>query len=213
MLYDKDTARKVAELLLTTKAVKLSPQDPYTWASGWKSPIYCDNRITLSYPNVRTHIRQALFKAIDAKFGKVDVIAGVATGAIAQGVLVAQDFGLPFIYVRPEPKGHGLQNLIEGKLDPDQTVVIVEDLVSTGGSSIKAIEAVRAAGGNVKGMISVFTYGFDVATQATEKAGLNYISLCDYETLLEVAVENNYVTPADIETLKEWRIAPAEWGK
>lgn len=213
MLYDKDTARKVAELLLTTKAVKLSPQDPYTWASGWKSPIYCDNRITLSYPNVRTHIRQALFKAIDAKFGKVDVIAGVATGAIAQGVLVAQDFGLPFIYVRPEPKGHGLQNLIEGKLDPDQTVVVVEDLVSTGGSSIKAIEAVRAAGGNVKGMISVFTYGFDVATQATERAGLNYISLCDYETLLEVAVENNYITPADLETLKEWRTAPAEWGK
>lgn len=213
MISDKETARKVAELLLQIKAIKLQPNEPFTWASGWKSPIYCDNRISLSYPNVRTFIRQSLVKAIDDKFGKADYIAGVATGAIAQGALVAQDLGLPMVYVRPEPKKHGMQNLIEGKIDQGQSVIVIEDLISTAGSSIKAVEALREAGCDVKGMVSVFTYGFDVADKNLKKAKCTTLSLCDYETLITVALEGKYITEKDVEALKQWRENPEAWGK
>ncbi len=213
MISDKETARKVAELLLQIKAIKLQPNEPFTWASGWKSPIYCDNRISLSYPNVRTFIRQSLVKAIDDKFGKADYIAGVATGAIAQGALVAQDLGLPMVYVRPEPKKHGMQNLIEGKIDQGQSVIVIEDLISTAGSSIKAVEALREAGCDVKGMVSVFTYGFDVADKNLKKAKCTTLALCDYETLITVALEGKYITEKDVEALKQWRENPEAWGK
>lgn len=211
MIYEKVTARKVAELLLQIKAIKLQPNDPFTWASGWKSPIYCDNRIALSYPNVRTFIRQSLVKAIEDKFGKADVIAGVATGAIAQAALVAQEMGTPMIYVRPEPKKHGMQNLIEGHIEGKQSVVVIEDLISTGGSSLKAVEALKGAECDVKGMVSVFTYGFDVADKNFKKAKCVLVSLCDYETLIDVALESKYITEKDVETLKQWREKPDEW--
>jgi orotate phosphoribosyltransferase len=213
MIYEKETARKVAELLLQIKAIKLQPNDPFTWASGWKSPIYCDNRISLSFPNVRTFVRQSLVKAIDAKFGTADVIAGVATGAIAQGALVAQELGLPMVYVRPEPKKHGLQNLIEGKIDKGQSVVVVEDLISTGGSSLKAVEALREAECEVRGMVCIFTYGFDTADKNLKKAKCPIIALCDYDTLIDVAVEAKYINESDVETLKLWRENPEAWGK
>jgi len=212
MINDKETARKVAELLLQIKAIKLQPNDPFTWASGWKSPIYCDNRIALSYPNVRTFIRQATVKLIDDKFGKADVIAGVATGAIAQAALVAQELGWPMVYVRPEPKKHGMQNLIEGVVEKGQSVIVIEDLISTAGSSIKAVDALRDAGCEVKGMISVFTYGFDIADKNIKKAKCTTYSLCDYDTLIDVALESRYISDKDVETLKQWRQKPEAWG-
>jgi orotate phosphoribosyltransferase len=208
-----DTALKTAEFLLQIKAVKLNPNNPFTWASGWKSPIYCDNRISLSYPKVRTFIRQALAKAIEDKFGKPDVIAGVATAAIAQGALVAEAMGLPFVYVRSSPKDHGLENLIEGELKPGQSVVVIEDLISTGGSSLKAVEALRKADAKVTGMISVFTYGFKLADENFKKAKCRVYSLCNYDTLVEKALESNYITKNDTKTLKAWRDAPDVWGK
>lgn len=212
MIHEKETARKIAELLLQIKAIKLQPNDPFTWASGWKSPIYCDNRVSLSYPNVRTFIRQSMVKVIDDKFGKADVIAGVATGAIAQAALVAQEMGSPMVYVRPEPKKHGMQNLIEGVVEKGQSVIVIEDLISTGGSSIKAIEALREAGCDVKGMISIFTYGFDVADKNIKKAKCPIISLCDYDTLIDVALESRYISDKDVEALKLWREKPEAWG-
>ena len=160
-----DAAHKVAEFLLQIKAIKLQPEQPFTWASGWKSPIYCDNRKTLSYPQIRTFIRQQYVNVINEKFGKPDVIAGVATGGIAQGALIAQDMGLPFVYVRSEAKKHGLTNMVEGVVEKDQSVVVIEDLISTGGSSIKAVDALREQGCNVKGMVAIFTYGFEEATK------------------------------------------------
>ena len=195
------------------KAVKLQPDKPFTWASGWKSPIYCDNRVSLSYPKVRTFIRQALVKAIEDKFGKPEVIAGVATAAIAQGALVAEAMGLPFVYVRSAPKDHGMENLIEGELKPGQSVVVIEDLISTGGSSLKAVNALRDAGAKVSGMISVFSYGFKLSEENFKKAKCPLHSLCTYEVLVEKALDINYISKNDIKALKTWREAPELWGK
>ena len=207
-----EVALKVAELLLQIKAVKLQPDKPFTWASRWKSPIYCDNRIALSHPKVRTFIRQSLVKKIEEHYSKPDVIAAVATAAIAQGALVAEAMELPFVYVRPKPKNHGMENLIEGEIKPGQTVVVIEDLVSTGGSSIKAVESLRDAGCKVKGMVSIFTYGFSISKENFEKAKCKLYSLSSYDALIQKAVEKNYVREKDIEVLKKWRTAPEKWG-
>ena len=208
-----DSAHKIAEFLLQIKAIKLQPENPFTWASGWKSPIYCDNRKTLSYPSIRTFIRQQFVNEINDKYSKPDVIAGVATGGIAQGALIAQDMGLPFVYVRSEAKKHGLTNLVEGVIEEGQSVVVIEDLISTGGSSIKAIEALRAQGCQVKGMVAIFTYGFDEAVANFKNINCQSTSLCDYNTLLDVAVKHNYITENDVESLNQWRISPSTWKK
>jgi orotate phosphoribosyltransferase len=213
MIFNTDTAKKTAELLLQINAIKLNPKNPFTWASGWKSPIYCDNRITLSFPPIRNYIREEFSKHIEKEFGKPDVIAGVATGAIGIGVLVAEYMGLPFVYVRPEPKKHGRQNQIEGFLQKGQNVVVVEDLISTGNSSLMAVEALRAAGANVKGMVAIFTYGFDVSVQNFKSANVNLHTLGNYNTLLELAVSKQYITEAEQETLKEWSKSPSTWGQ
>jgi orotate phosphoribosyltransferase len=213
MPHRDDTALKIAEQLLQIKAIKLQPSQPFTWASGWKSPIYCDNRISLSYPKVRTFIRQALVKSIGEKFGKPDVIAGVATAAIAQGALVAEAMGLPFVYVRSSPKDHGRENLIEGEVKPGQSVVVIEDLISTGQSSLKAVNALREADCKVSGMISIFTYGFKTATDNFKKEKCPVHSLCNYDVLIEKALETKYVTDNDLKTLKAWRDSPDTWGK
>jgi orotate phosphoribosyltransferase len=206
-----DAAHKVAEFLLQIKAIKLQPDQPFTWASGWKSPIYCDNRKTLSYPQIRTYIRQQYVNMINDQFAKPDVIAGVATGGIAQGALVAQDMGLPFVYVRSEAKKHGLTNMVEGVVEEGQSVVVIEDLISTGGSSIKAIEALREQGCKVKGMVAIFTYGFDEAVENLKKANCPTTALCDYNTLIEVALKHKYISENDVESLKEWRESPSTW--
>ena len=211
MFNTKETSLKVAEFLLQIKAIKLQPQKPFTWASGWKSPIYCDNRKTLSYPQIRTYIRQQYVNVINEQFGKPDVIAGVATGGIAQGALIAQDMGLPFVYVRSEAKKHGLTNMVEGVVEKDQSVVVIEDLISTGGSSIKAVDALREKGCNVKGMVAIFTYGFDEATENMKKANCTLTTLCDYNTLIEVALKHKYINEADLESLKQWRESPSTW--
>jgi orotate phosphoribosyltransferase len=208
-----ETASKVAQFLLQAQAVKLQPNTPFTWASGWKSPIYCDNRVTLSYPNIRTYIRQQLAKVILEKFGKPDVIAGVATGAIAQGALVAEELGLPFIYIRSAPKDHGLSNLIEGRLGKGQSVIVVEDLISTGGSSLKAVEAIRKAEAEVKGMVAIFSYGFSVATDAFKKAKCPLITLSDYNQMIKTALDGNLILEKDLIELKKWRDNPSEWGR
>jgi len=211
MNLDKDTAKKTAELLLQIKAIKLSPNKPFSWASGWKSPIYCDNRITLSYPAVRVFLKQEIAKIVEKNYGKPDVIAGVATGAIAIGVLVAQELGIPFVYVRPEPKKHGRQNQIEGYLERGQNVVVIEDLISTGNSSLQAVEALKEAGAVVKGMVAIFSYGFDIATKNFETKNISLSTLSNYETLLEQASENNYISQKELITLHEWRNNPSEW--
>lgn len=208
-----DTASKVAEFLLQIKAIKLQPEDPFVWASGWNSPIYCDNRIALSYPRVRTYIRQELVKLIEDKFGRPDIIAGVATAAIAQGALVSEALGLPFVYVRSSAKDHGRQNTIEGEVAPGQTAVVIEDLVSTGGSSLKAVEELKQNGVIVKGLVSIFSYGFDTATDNFKKAACPFYSLCDYETLLKQALDTGYVKEADLSMLQDWRKDPANWKK
>jgi orotate phosphoribosyltransferase len=213
MIFNTDTARKTAELLLQINAIKLNPKNPFTWASGWKSPIYCDNRITLSFPPIRNYIREEFAKYIEKEFGKPDVIAGVATGAIGIGVLVAEYLGLPFVYVRPEPKKHGRQNQIEGFLQKGQNVVVVEDLISTGNSSLQAVEALRAAGANVKGMVAIFTYGFDISVENFKNANVNLHTLGNYETLLELATAKQYITEAEQETLREWSKSPSTWGQ
>jgi orotate phosphoribosyltransferase len=213
MVTNSEIAAKVAEFLLQIKAVKLQPNEPFTWASGWKSPIYCDNRKTLSYPKVRTYIRQQFVRVINDNFPKPDVIAGVATGAIAQGVLVAEEMGLPFVYVRPEPKKHGLGNLIEGEINAGQSVVVIEDLISTGGSSLKAVDALREAGCEVKGMAAIFTYGFQNAVDNFRAADLNLVTLSDYSSMIRQALKDNYVTENDLEALESWRKDPASWGK
>jgi orotate phosphoribosyltransferase len=207
-----ETAQNIAEFLLQIKAIKLQPSRPFTWASGWKSPIYCDNRISLSHPKVRTYIRQALVKAIEAQFGRPDLVAGVATAAIAQGALVAEAMGLPFVYVRSSPKDHGRENLIEGEIQPPQSVVVVEDLVSTGKSSLQAVRALREAGCDVKGMISIFTYGFRAAEENFRKEDCRLFSLCSYDVLLDRAAETNYISEKDLGTLQAWREAPEKWG-
>ena len=213
MVINQDTAAKVAEYLLQAKAVKLQPQKPFTWASGWKSPIYCDNRITLSYPKIRTFIRQQLSKVIIEKFGTPDIILGVATGGIAQGALVAEELGLPYAYVRPKPKEHGLGNQIEGLLEPGQRAVVIEDLISTGGSSLNAVEAIRKAGGNVIGMASIFTYNFKVAEENFKNANCNLITLSDYDTLVKQALETGFITEEDFNLIRNWKTDPANWNK
>ncbi|MDX1652939.1 MAG: orotate phosphoribosyltransferase [Brumimicrobium sp.] len=212
MITDTDNASKIAEYLLQIKAVKLQPNNPFQWSSGWKSPIYCDNRKTLSYPNIRTFIRQSYSQLILDQFGKPDVVAGVATGGIAQGVLVAQELGVPFIYVRSSAKGHGLQNQIEGDYTENQNVVVIEDLISTGGSSLKAVEALRAAGMNVKGVVAIFSYGFSQAEKAFQEADCPFRALSNYEILIEKALEQGIIANSDIDSLRKWHVAPEKWG-
>ncbi len=212
MLYTKETALKVAEQLLQIKAIKLSVDKPFTWASGWKSPIYCDNRLSLSYPKVRNYIRRELVSAVVEKFGEPDVIAGVATGAIAWGALVAQDLGLPFVYVRASAKGHGLANMIEGHIESGQSAVVVEDLISTGMSSLKAVSALRDAGCKVNGMVSIFTYGFEEAEKNFKNDKCRLVSLSDYESLIKQAVISQYIKEGNIKSLAAWRNNPSVWG-
>lgn len=211
MVLDKDTANKTAELLLQIKAIKLSPSKPFTWASGWKSPIYCDNRLSLSYPTIRNFIKTELVRLIEDQYGKPDVIAGVATGAIAIGVLVAQEMGLPFVYIRPEAKKHGRQNQIEGHLEKGSNVVVVEDLISTGGSSLKAVEALKTAEVTVKGMAAIFTYGFEISKKNFEKSRVELATLSDYTHLIEEAVHRGYIDNNEIGTLQDWRKEPNKW--
>lgn len=205
------TDKKIAKTLLQINVIKLNPANPFTWASGWKSPIYCDNRKTLSYPEVRKEIYEAFASLIAEKYPQVDVIAGVATGAIACGVLAAEAMGKPFIYVRSAPKSHGMANQVEGQYTSGQKVVVIEDLVSTGGSSLNAVEALRAAGCDVLGMVAIFTYGFPVATENFAKAGVELTTLSNYNTLIETAIEQGYVQPQELETLTEWRKNPDTW--
>ncbi|MDW5287721.1 orotate phosphoribosyltransferase [Formosa sp. PL04] len=212
MIFNKHTARKTAEVLLQVNAIKLSPSAPFTWASGWKSPIYCDNRIILSFPPIRNYIRETMAKDIEKQYGKPDVIAGVATGAIGIGMLVAEYLGLPFIYVRPEAKSHGRQNQIEGFVQKGQNVVVVEDLISTGQSSLNAVKALREAGLNVKGMIAIFTYGFSIANENFEKENVSLQTLSNYESLIEQAVETNYITQSEVQTLSDWNANPSQWN-
>jgi orotate phosphoribosyltransferase len=212
MIFKKDTAEQLADFLLQIKAIKLQPAKPFIWASGWKSPIYCDNRLTLSFPKVRTFIRQEMSKALVEKFEKPDVIAGVATGGIAHGALVAQELGIPFVYVRSAAKGHGMENLIEGKIESGQTVVVVEDLVSTGQSSIKAVQALRESGAIVKGLVSIFDYGFETARELFEKEKCPFFSLSNYDILLERALSNKYVSKNDEDLLRSWKNNPESWG-
>ena len=207
----KQLDRILAEKLLKISAIKLQPDNPFTWASGWNSPIYTDNRKTLSYPEVRNFIKVELTRLIMENFGDVEVVAGVATGAIAQGALVAETMGLPYIYVRSSPKDHGLENLIEGNLKPGQKVVVIEDLVSTGGSSLKAVEAIRNAGAEVVGMVAIFSYQFPVAIEAVKKANVELLTLSNYSAMLEAALEINYIKDTDLEALKQWRKDPANW--
>ncbi len=206
-------AKKVAEKLLQIKAIKLEPTNHFVWASGWNSPIYCDNRKTLSFPEVRTFIRDSFVEVINNNFKDYDVVAGVATGAIAQGALVAEKLGKPFVYVRSQAKDHGLGNLIEGELAKGSKVLVIEDLISTGGSSLKAVEAIREAGCEVVGMVAIFTYGFQKSTDAFADADVKLVTLSNYNTLVEQAKEIGYITEADINILKEWRISPDTWKK
>ncbi|MCO4813113.1 MAG: orotate phosphoribosyltransferase [Flavobacteriales bacterium] len=213
MILNEDKALKVAEYLLQIKAIKLSPNKPFTWASGINSPIYCDNRVTLSYPQIRTFIRQGYAESVLEHFGRPDVIAGVATGGIAQGALVAQELGLPFIYVRSEAKAHGMGNQIEGYYEEGQKVVVIEDLISTGGSSLKAIDALREAKLDVRGLIAIFTYGFDVAHSNFAEAECPYMTLTDYPTMLKSALKNSLISKDELKSLEEWRSSPKEWKK
>jgi orotate phosphoribosyltransferase len=213
-MYNKsEIESKVAEFLLQIKAIKLQPNHPFTWASGWKSPIYCDNRITLSHPSVRTYIRQKLTQLIQEEYGAVDVIAGVATAGIPQGVLVAQELGLPFIYVRSKAKEHGTGSLIEGEIVPGQRVVVIEDLISTGKSSLQAVEALRSAGLSVAGLVAIFTYGFKQADENFAAAKCRYSTLSNYPALIEYAAEHSFIPKSDLEFLNTWKENPAEWNK
>lgn len=213
-MYNKsDIELKVAEFLLQIKAIKLQPANPFTWASGWKSPIYCDNRITLSHPSVRTFIRQKLAQLIQEEYGSVDVIAGVATAGIPQGVLVAQELGLPFIYVRSKAKEHGTGSLIEGEVVEGQRVVVIEDLISTGKSSLQAVDALRNAGLSVAGLVAIFTYGFQQADDNFAAAKCRYSTLSNYNALIDYAAEHAIIAKSDIEFLNKWRENPTEWGK
>ncbi|MFV0398534.1 MAG: orotate phosphoribosyltransferase [Bacteroidales bacterium] len=209
----KSVEALVAEKLLKIKAVKLQPANPFTWASGWKSPIYCDNRKTLSYPSLRNLIKIEITHAILENFPDVEAIAGVATGAIAQGALVAEELGLPFVYIRSSPKDHGLENLIEGDLKPKQKVVVIEDLISTGGSSLNAVKAVRNNGSEVLGMVGIFSYGMPISTEKFKENNVKLITLTHYDAILEEALATEYITKDEVETLKEWRKDPANWRR
>lgn len=204
--------KQVAQRLLKVRAIKLQPKNPFVWASGWRSPIYCDNRKTLSYPSTRNFIRIELARLVMELYPEVEVIAGVATGAIAQGALVADLLGLPFVYVRPKPKDHGLENRIEGDLRPKQKVVVIEDLVSTGGSSLKAVEAIRNDGAEVLGMLAVFSYGFPHAEENFRNAKVELTTLCNYDAVLNEALATNYISEKDLEELKKWRKSPETWN-
>lgn len=212
MIFNKNTAAKTAETLLGINAIKLSPKQPFTWASGWKSPIYCDNRIVLSFPEKRALLKTTMAQEISNLYGTPDVIAGVATGAIGIGALVADYLGLPFIYVRPEPKSHGRQNQIEGALKAEQNVVVVEDLISTGKSSLNAVRALKDAGANVLGMVAIFSYGFEAAANNFAEEKVNLHTLSDYDNLLELALKTNYISDEQLETLSRWNANPAEWN-
>jgi orotate phosphoribosyltransferase len=211
MILDKETARKTAELLLQIKAIKLDAQQGFKWASGWNSPIYCDNRIILSYPPIRNFVREHMARQIEQLYGKADVIAGVATGAIGIGMLVAEYLSLPFVYVRPEAKAHGRKNQIEGKIEEGQTVVVVEDLISTGKSSLQAVHALQEAGVHIKGMLAIFSYGFDASVENFEKENIELHTLSNYEYLLEVAQKTNYLNESEAALLSSWRKDPANW--
>lgn len=211
MIFNKSTAKKTAEVLLQINAIKLSPKKPFTWASGWKSPIYCDNRLVLSYPPVRNYIKEEIAKNIEIEFGKPDVIAGVATGAIGIGALVAESLGLPFVYVRPEAKKHGHQNQIEGFIEKGQNVVVVEDLISTGKSSLVAVDALKAAEVNVKGMVAIFTYGFEVSKENFKTNNVNLFTLSNYESLLEQALDTHFINQNEVDVLSKWNSNPSEW--
>lgn len=212
MIFNDNTAQKTAELLLQINAIKLNPKNPFTWASGWKSPIYCDNRITLSFPDIRKFLKEEFAANIIQKFGKPDYIAGVATGAIGIGLLVAEALELPFIYVRPEPKKHGRQNQIEGQFEEGSSVVVIEDLISTGKSSLQAVEALKASNARILGMAAIFTYGFDVAGENFKNAGIELFTLSNYPTLLKSAAEKAYISEEDAATLSEWSKNPSAWG-
>jgi len=203
----------IAIQLLQIKAIKLQPANPFTWASGWLSPIYCDNRKTLSWPEVRTFIKIQFTRRIMERWPQVDVVAGVATGAIAQGAMVADELDKPFVYVRSSPKSHGLENLVEGELAPGSKVVVIEDLISTGGSSLKAVDALRNQGADVLGMLAIFSYGFPVAEENFNKAGVEYETLSNYQALVKVANEKGYVSPEEMDTLAQWREDPANWPR
>ncbi|MDR1681770.1 MAG: orotate phosphoribosyltransferase [Candidatus Symbiothrix sp.] len=208
----KTLEQSLAKKLLKVRAIKLQPVNPFIWASGWKSPIYCDNRKTLSYPTVRNFIKLELARIIIENYEDVDAIAGVATGAIAQGAMVAEELNLPFVYVRSTPKDHGLENLIEGDLKPGAKVVVVEDLISTGGSSLKAVEAIRNAGCHVPGMVAIFTYGFPIAAERFKEAKVKLHTLCNYDAVLDEALKTEYIDESEIKTLQAWRKNPDKWG-
>ena len=212
MIFNKDIAKKTAELLLQINAIKLQPNNPFTWASGWKSPIYCDNRVVLSYPQIRNYVRETLARQIEELYGKPDVIAGVATGAIGIGALVADYLNLPFVYVRPEAKKHGRQNQVEGYLEKGQTVVVVEDLISTGKSSLNAVKALQKAEANIKGMVAIFSYCFDVANKNFSKTEIDLHTLGNYESLLEQALDTRYINQEQQDILALWNANPSEWN-
>jgi len=203
--------KMTAEKLLRIKAIKLQPSNPFTWASGWKSPIYCDNRKLFSYPSIRNFIKLEMCRIVLEKYPEADAVAGVATGAIAPGALVADSLGLPFIYVRSTPKDHGLENLIEGELKPNSKVVVIEDLISTGGSSLKAVDAIRKDGSEVIGMVAIFNYGFPIAKESFNKAKVELTTLTNYDIVLTEALRIDYIAESELDTLKEWRKSPADW--
>jgi orotate phosphoribosyltransferase len=213
MPLTSETQTKIAEYLLQIKAIKLQPQEPFLWASGWKSPIYCDNRVSLSFPVIRTYIRQQMVKLVQEEFGTPEIIVGIATAGIPQGVLIAQELGLPFAYVRSAPKDHGRQNIIEGEVGEGQRAVLIEDLVSTGKSSLNAISALKDKGVEVVGLVSIFNYGFEEAEKAFQKIRCRFFSLSNYDILLDVAVKNNYINASHLEILRVWRLNPSNWGQ
>src|ERR1700754_1687948 len=213
MFNKSEIEQQVAEFLLQIKAIKLQPDNPFTWASGWKSPIYCDNRITLSHPTIRTYIRQKLTLVIQEEFGAIGCIAGVATAGIPQGALVAQELGLPFVYVRAKPKDHGRGNLIEGEVVTGKRTVVIEDLISTGKSSLQAVDALREAGCVVAGLAAIFSYGFDTAAENFKQANCRFFTLSNYSALLKYAEQNHYISVGDTEILRKWRISPSTWGQ
>ncbi|KAA0993724.1 orotate phosphoribosyltransferase [Dyadobacter aurulentus] len=213
MLHGSDISKRVAELLLEAQAIKLSPDKPFQWSSGWLSPIYCDNRVALSYPDTRTFIKKTLAEMIRQEYPGVQAVVGVATGGIAQGALVADLLELPFAYVRPEPKKHGMGNQIEGRLEKGQPLVIIEDLISTGGSSLKVVDVLRDAGYEVAGMVAIFTYGFAAAENNFKEKNVKLSTISNYNALIETALEHNYVSASQVESLSAWRQAPDQWGK
>ncbi len=213
MIQDLEISSKIAQYLLEAKAVKLSPEEPFTWASGWKSPIYCDNRITLSYPEIRTYIKNALVQSVKLNFPEADILVGVATAGIAIGALAADELNLPYAYARPKPKEHGLKNQIEGKVEPGQKIVVIEDLISTGGSSLKVVDYLRTENYTVMGMAAIFTYGFPKAAEAFKQAQCALVTLSNYKDLIDEACKGGYVNEEQLAKLNSWRLNPSEWGR